>query len=456
MGRSLSPGTPSGQTQFTHNPSGSVFAVSPGSRHTAQRSGFLADYPVAFAIGSGSHAQGYAVAIGDRFFQSPIAAYRNGTSWNVAPGYEAMTAPDFNRPITSECLLCHSSGAAQAREAITCDRCHGEPTAHLRQPSRQTIVNPARLPRAERDSVCEQCHLNGEARVTNPGKEFSVFKPGQKLEDVFSVFVYNRARPDLKVVSHAEQLALSACQRASGKLWCGSCHQPHGDATSVSAQCAQCHQSLSAKHPAIAATCESCHMPKRPARDGGHTPFTDHRIQRKPVQQADTANPTMLRAWREAADPALGQRNLGLAYVMTGERDGSALFLNRGHQLLAGIFPKFPKDADVLASLGMILFLKNQNADAEKLLRAAIAARPSESSLQEKLAVILKASGDNARAALALEKAITLDRSRETAYHLLAEMEKDPNKRRAVLERYLRFNPQSLIAREALLKLPAP
>ncbi len=141
---------------------------------------------------------------------------------------------------------------------------------------------------------------------------------------------------------------------------------------------------------------------------------------------------------------------------MAGEWDGAAALLNRGYQLLAEVFPSFPKDADVLASLGMVLFLKDQHADAGKLLRAAIAARPTDSSLREKLAVILKASSDAAGARVALEKAITLDPSRETAYHLLAELEQDPAKRRAALERYLRFNPKSLIAREALAKLPAP
>ena len=456
MGRSLSRDVLSGPAEFTHAPSGSLFAV--GARHTVRRSGRAADYSVAFAIGSGSHAQGYAVEIGGGLFQSPIAVYRNGTSWNVAPGYEEMPAPDFNRPITAECLLCHSSGAVPVGGPISCDRCHGEASAHLRQPSRQTIVNPARLPRAERDSVCEQCHLNGEARVANPGKAFSAFRPGQKLEEVFSVFVDEQARPGLKVVSHVEQLELSKCRQATGKLWCGTCHQPHGEPISVSTECRRCHEALTAKHPAAAAAaaCENCHMPKKPARDGSHTPFTDHRIQRGPADRVKEAMQPALRAWRPAADPAVAKRNLGLAYVMTGERDGAAAPLNRGYQLLAEVFPNFPKDAGVLASLGMVLFLKDRHADAGKLLRAAIAERPTDSSLREKLAVILKASGDPAGARLALEKAVALDPSRETAYHLLAELERDPAKRRAVLERYLRFNPKSLIAREALAKLPAP
>ena len=33
-----------------------------------------------------------------------------------------------------------------------------------------------------------------------------------------------------KVISHVEQLALSMCSRKSnGRLWCGTCHNPHRD-----------------------------------------------------------------------------------------------------------------------------------------------------------------------------------------------------------------------------------
>lgn len=437
--------------QFTHSASGTTFAVT-GRQHSAQRSGLEATHSIAFTIGSGSHAQGFAVSMGDRFFQSPVAAYRDH-AWNVAPGYETMLAPDFNRAITAECLLCHSSGGS-TRQSITCDRCHGDASVHLGKHTRQTIVNPARLPPAERDSVCEQCHLNGEARVPNPGKDFSSFQPGQKLEDAFSVFVYNRASVDLKVVSHTEQLSLSRCQIATGKLWCGGCHQVHAEPISVSVQCSGCHASLSAKHPPPAARCESCHMPRRPARDGGHTAFTDHRIQKSPAVSGSTA--ATLRAWRETSSSAVNQRNLGLALLQTGERDGSEQFLNRGHQLLAEVFPKFSKDPEVLAGLGMVLFLKNQLADSEKLLRAAIALRPQDAGLQEKLGVVLKTMGDVPRSAIAFEKAISLDPSREASYHQLADLQTSAAKRRAILERYLRFNPQSLIAREAIAKLPRP
>jgi len=57
----------------------------------------------------------------------------------------------------------------------------------LRSPLPGSIVNPAKLAQRARDSVCEQCHLLGEARVPNPDKNIEDFRPGVDLKDVFSV-----------------------------------------------------------------------------------------------------------------------------------------------------------------------------------------------------------------------------------------------------------------------------
>lgn len=111
-------------------------------------------------------------------------------------------------------------------EGISCDRCHGPAETHVRRPSSTNIVNPRKLSARARDSICEQCHLGGEARIENPGRRFADFQPGQELEEVFTVYV--NASPVFKVVSHAEQLAHSICAVRSGtKMWCGSCHDPH-------------------------------------------------------------------------------------------------------------------------------------------------------------------------------------------------------------------------------------
>jgi tetratricopeptide (TPR) repeat protein len=471
MGRALARPVGGESGRFTHAASGTAFTArseGAGLWQGAERQGLRAEYPVEYVIGSGEHAKGFLVRLGEQLFQSPISYYRRAAKLDVAPGYERMERPDFNRRATPECLACHSSGAVSSSSvgssslsheltAITCDRCHGPAEAHLAAPGRATIVNPSRLPAAQRDSVCEQCHLNGEARVANPGQDLIRFRPGEALEERWQVFVYDRPRGDLRVVSHAEQLALSSCAKASaGQLWCGSCHQPHGEKVNVDAQCRRCHTApLSAAHPKQE-NCAGCHMPQRGAADGGHTAFTDHRIQR--VAAAPFALPTgaeapAIRAWREPADATLSERNRGLASIMVGERDGEARLINDGYRRLAAVYAKFPRDADVLAGLGMVLFLKDQHRDAVKLLQAAVAARPGDAGLREKLAVVLNAAGDKVRAVEALEKAIALDPLRETAYHLRAAQEATPAGRKQVLERWLAKMPQSLVTREALRDL---
>jgi hypothetical protein len=103
-------------------------------------------------------------------------------------------------------------------EAISCERCHGPAGEHLKPPGAGSIVNPARLAPPARDSVCEQCHLAGiTQRILNAGRDFTDFRPGQRLEDVFTVYTRAGAQ-GFKVISHAEQLSLSACARGNSTM----------------------------------------------------------------------------------------------------------------------------------------------------------------------------------------------------------------------------------------------
>ena len=172
-----------------------------------ERGGEVSEYQVAYVIGSGSHAEGYLIQIADHLFQSPICYYTNRRAYDLAPGYERISDPDFTRPVGEECVLCHSgrplhvAGTANrytppvfTEEAISCERCHGAAEEHLRRPVPGSIVNPARLAPAARDSICEQCHLAGVTRILNPGRSFEDFRPGQRLEEVFTVYVRAGAR----------------------------------------------------------------------------------------------------------------------------------------------------------------------------------------------------------------------------------------------------------------------
>lgn len=408
-----------------------------GNRHRIEQAGFTADYPIAFAIGSGKVGHSFAVEISSRLYQSPASYYAQRNRWDMSPGYDQDRHPDFDREILPECLFCHTGSPAR-RDPITCERCHGPSEAHRRAPSIRNIVNPARLPAALRDNVCEQCHLSGDTRIVNPGKSLIAYTPGQPLEE--TVVAYVRSEEKFQVVSHAEQLARSRCKQASGdKLWCGSCHAVHGD---PKAACSGCHQ----PHQASLTDCTGCHMPKRTTTDV-HAAYTDHRIARRPDANPSPPAPlTSLRPWREPPPP-YRTRDLGLALIAAGQKEQAVAPIQDGFRLLAGLATP---DAEVLSALGGVLLQKQRPAEAVRLLEQAHARDPNARTAFS-LAVALRAAGRDRDALRLLDRAIALDPGLEEAYTLAASL--DPGRRRQLFEQYLRFNPRSITFRLALDRL---
>ena len=422
---------------FEHSLSGTKFTLysnAKGFWQRMERGGEVSEYRVDYVIGSGNHASGYLVRMGDHLFQSPICYYPRVKHYDMAPGYEENRTPDFVRAVTEECLLCHSGkplhiegtlneyqSPAFAQEAISCDRCHGDPTKHLKAPLPGSIVNPAKLAPAARNSVCEQCHLKGVARVLNPGKRAEDFHPGEPLEQVFTIYTATvppgSPREALKVVSHAEQLALSTCAReSSGRLWCGTCHDPH-DLSRHPAQyyrprCLSCHEGTLAKsHPGgLAGNCVDCHMPKRNAKDGGHTVFTDHRISRRPELDQETEIPENgdLVAWREPP-AALRQRNLGLAYINAGLENQSESQVVRGYQMLAEVAKETPDDPAVLTALGLALLGGNRPLEAAGLFERVLQLGPESAINQGNAGSAWAKAGQMDKAVPHLERALKLD-----------------------------------------------
>jgi Flp pilus assembly protein TadD len=413
-------------------PSGTVFTIRSGTAGTRQRmehAGDAVEFAVAYVIGSGGHASGYLIQIGDHLFQSPLCYYTNRRAYGLAPGYERLPDPDFTRPVGEECVLCHAGRALYiagtvnryappvfTEEAISCDRCHGPVAEHLRRPVPGSIVNPAKLAAAERDSICEQCHLAGVARIPNPGMDLADFRPGQALEEVFTV--YTPAQPPgaahpFKVISHAEQLARSACARNSrGRLWCGTCHDPHPAAVptleTYNARCNSCHRGkLASSHP-IAVNCVGCHMTRRQAQDGGHTVFTDHRITRRPEPDSAAAQPEELAAWRDPA-PALRTRNQALAYLSSGIANRSPAQMVRGYRMLTDVQKASPDDVAVLKAIGRALLLGRQPQEALKAFAAVLRLVPDSAGNEENAGIACLESGRLEDAAAYLERALQLD-----------------------------------------------
>jgi hypothetical protein len=447
MAHSLSEVTPQPEGSFEHALSKTRFSIRSnpsGVLQRFQRDGESGEQRVAYVIGSGAHAFGYLVRIGDHLFQSPLSYYTNRRLWDVAPGYEESHHPDFSRPVTLECLLCHSGKAqpvpdtlnryqtpAFLAESITCDRCHGPGEAHANKPVPGSILNPAKLRGAARDSICEQCHLAGEVRIPNPGKSMADFQPGQSIEDTYTVYVAAQpAGKTLKVVSHAEQLALSVCARNSaGKLWCGSCHNPHERTADPAAyfreRCLNCHGTrLEQSHAAAGRDCVACHMPRLAARDGGHTVFTDHRIARRPEPRSEPVQTEDLAAWREP-EPRLRQRNLALALVAVGLQNKSAQEVIRGYRMLNQVEKEYPDDSDVLTTLGSVLLRGKQPAEALRRFEKVLVLRPAYAPYEVNAASALMADGRKSEALRQLERAVHLDPLLQQAVELLSSLYRD-------------------------------
>lgn len=416
------------------NKAGTKFTIYANAGATWQRmeeAGERSDYRVDYVVGSGNHAFGYLIRIGDHLFQSPISYYASRRAYGLAPGYENVRNPDFTRPVTVECLLCHSGKPlhlpgtinryeqpAFAEEAISCERCHGPSEEHLRRPVSGSIINPARLKSASRDSICEQCHLAGVIRILNPGKQFEDFRPGEPLEDVYTVYRFAVPPGSLpgafKVISHSEQLAASMCARNSnGKLWCGTCHDPHNKPVQPAVyyrdRCLSCHAGkLSPTHASTNGNCISCHMPRREVVDGGHTVFTDHRIMRKPVVDSQSPHGADLAAWREPPSE-FAVRNLALAYINAGAERNSPAWIVRGYRMLTEIQATFPRDIAVLRGFGTALLMGNQPQEAKIAFDRVLRLGPADPVNEENAGRAELASGNMEAAEVHLERALTLD-----------------------------------------------
>ncbi len=344
-----------------------------------------------YYIGSGTHARGYMYRYGEMLFQAPVAYYTNRRQWDMAPGYEKEHTIFLGRKIKQSCLDCHASGSTGqepfSEGAVSCERCHGPGSAHVARftPGHENapsgILNPAKLQPVQRDSVCAQCHLTGEARVEKPNA--SAFIAGQRLADHVVPFIWSSPDPDnLKVIGHFEGLWLSRCKRMSGdKMWCGTCHDPHQEPEAkkkpayFKAKCFTCHNetSCTAKTEARAAeadNCIACHMPKRQAIDGLHAAFTDHSIRRDRAEKPDPKNgtPDLIPFWPGTGNP----RDLALAYMDVASRTHQESDYLRAFAALKKALPTAPDDAEVLSNLGYLNDLAGDPQSAVKLYGQAL------------------------------------------------------------------------------------
>ncbi|HXM41085.1 MAG TPA: tetratricopeptide repeat protein [Bryobacteraceae bacterium] len=471
MGRSV--GSPSifAEARIVHKLSGSTVTVQQHGaqlEHRLERRGVAAQYPIAYSVGAGIVGYSYMVRLGRYLFQSPVSYYTQTKSWDLTPGYETEPNLDFTHQISSGCLFCHTGSvnfiAGTTNQygdppftPISCERCHGSPVAHLKNPVPGSIVNPAKLPPSQRDSVCEQCHLEGVVRILNPVRDWWDYQAGQAAESVFVTYLRPAAPGTLRAVSQSELLAQSQCARQSGgRLWCGTCHNPHSSeqnrAQTVRQACLSCHASLFAagRHQA-ADECVSCHMARIRPTNVAHSAITDHSIPRTPRnQQADSGGadpePPAPKAWREP-EPALVRRDLGLAYFDLAANTHDAPDLYQAYQILSQLPPPQRQDPVVEADLASVLLAQGHTDLAIRMYARASAQEPSNARYVYCLGTAFERAGKIEDAVKALRRSIELDPSRPDAYLELAQLYKKAGheaESRNALREYLRFMPQNI------------
>ena len=148
-------------------------------------------------------------------------------------------------------------------------------------------------------------------------------------------------------------------------------------------------------------------MPKREANDGGHTVFTDHRIQATPDHKP-AGEPTGIVPWRDPA-AELAKRNLGIASIEAGSETRSWPQVVGGYRILTEVQHQFPDDCDMYTSIGNALSMGRQISEAVIAFEIAERCDPKSTTTEANLGSAYAASGRNGEAEIHLQQALALD-----------------------------------------------
>jgi predicted CXXCH cytochrome family protein len=258
---------------------------------------------IAFVYGS-KWKQRYFTRIGDDLY--PLGAqwditHKQWRAYQVANGTDWWTAfyPGGNntRPTGPLCDGCHSVNYDIRRKQPTewnvgCEKCHGPGGAHVNNPSRANIVNPARLTSIDGVNVCVQCHSQGQPLVKPlEGKYYDWpvgYRPGLKLSDFWRLEEHKLGETTFTHfadgTAHKNRMQGNDFVQSvmySRGVTCYSCHDVHGTGNNadlikpVSELCLTCHGTKSPNGPHTAtieqhthhragsagSECVNCHMP---------------------------------------------------------------------------------------------------------------------------------------------------------------------------------------------------
>jgi hypothetical protein len=410
---------------------------------------------VSYAIGSGVHGYSYLTDRGGYVSQTPISWFEAKQIWDISPQFTTYYLT--GRPILSDCLFCHANrtrpveGTMNRYEepvfqgySIGCERCHGPGERHVQNPGMKTvdsfdptIVNPARMEPALRDAVCEQCHLEGVARISPRGRDPYEFRPGLPLEDFLAVYVQTLAGgANSKAVNHVEQMEQSGCFRGGGereRIGCISCHDPHvfvgpRERTVVyRAACLKCHEG---KRPGCSVpiaerrktspedSCIQCHMPPYATSDVVHAASTDHRIPRRPghldgpellekAEPEDSLSAALFHHNRVDVETPDHRRDLGMALATVSMEYGVPY--GGVASLLDEAVRNFPDDAPAWEEKGGIAVLLKRPEDSLRAYEACLTLAPKREMALQGAALMAQGLGKSDAALDYWRRAVEVD-----------------------------------------------
>lgn len=470
---------------FVHSPSGVHYRITEDAgrvwlsyERAAQTRGASGNLEgrqeLKYFIGSGRRGRTYLFEQQGYWFETPINWYGKKKMWDMAPNFLGARTMQLTLPVDPGCLHCHASGAASALPdarnhyagepfaagGITCEACHGDGSAHVASAGKVHMLDIDALEPVRRDSVCLNCHLEGQVGVDRLGKRIENFKPGDDLFDYTLFFVYrNENGSGGRATSQWEALLRSACKRGSGdKLTCTTCHDPHGSPAPEARvafyrqKCLVCHNAagFAARHHAENLDCTACHMARPPSNDIAHEQVTDHWIrkgvsgERLPVATSGTLT--------TVGGMTASDRDMGLAYAQMATRGDQAAGV-RAMELLRGAETQSGAvhDHELHSQLGFLEQIDERTDEAALEYRLALEADAYDGLAAGDLALI-EAKRHNVAEAIRLWRSVTEHDPTQAAAAMnlavveCAEGEKDESLK--TLARLLEFAPDDEGARQ--------
>ncbi len=297
--------------------------------------------PLVFAIGAGKRDRSFAAQQGDLLWFAPLETMRDAHTGafhaTLAPGEAIDPGSQFNTPVASECLRCHTDAlppgdypgnvappASFAPRGIGCGTCHAKSQEHAlwqtAAAASETHSGADPLPAAEPDdpslsvSTCARCHLQGDAHIALGEPWRTIPAPGVDLLATRAVFVAAHPTDEIGFVSQVQRMVMSRCFTASlaahdksvgaahpaRAMTCTTCHDPHAggkddsaehrarsgctichptDASHVDGRASPCSRPMSQKS-SVGSDCVSCHMRATGTFDLAEVVIHDHRIVR--------------------------------------------------------------------------------------------------------------------------------------------------------------------------------